>query len=112
MVTVNVSPYFEKRRTAYYDALQAVRERGDIDTWLSMFLDAVSAQAIDAVAAQNNSPTFVSATDFWCKTPREDPRINSSISRSSSQCSVRASSSSGSKSRGPQRSPLFAFWPS
>ena len=44
-----ISPYFEERRTAYYDALQGVRERGDIDTWLSMFLDAVSTQAIDAV---------------------------------------------------------------
>lgn len=44
-----ISPYFEERRTSYYDALQGVRERGDIDTWLSMFLDAVSTQAIDAV---------------------------------------------------------------
>jgi Fic family protein len=44
-----ISPYFEERRTAYYEALQGVRERGDIDTWLSMFLDAVSTQAIDAV---------------------------------------------------------------
>jgi len=44
-----ISPYFEERRTAYYDALQGVRERGDIDTWLAMFLDAVSTQAIDAV---------------------------------------------------------------
>jgi Fic family protein len=44
-----ISPYFEERRTAYYDALQGVRERGDIDAWLAMFLDAVSTQAIDAV---------------------------------------------------------------
>ncbi len=44
-----ISPYFEERRTAYYEALQGVRERGDIDTWLSMFLDAVSTQATDAV---------------------------------------------------------------
>jgi Fic family protein len=44
-----ISPYFEERRTAYYDALQGVRERGDIDTWLAMFLDAVATQAIDAV---------------------------------------------------------------
>jgi len=40
-----ISAYFEERRTAYYDALQGVRERGDIDTWLAMFLDAVSTQA-------------------------------------------------------------------
>ncbi len=34
---------------AYYAALQGVPERGDIDTSLSMFLDAVSTQAVDAV---------------------------------------------------------------
>ncbi|GIU84951.1 MAG: hypothetical protein KatS3mg008_1726 [Acidimicrobiales bacterium] len=44
-----VSGYFEKRRDDYYDALQGVRERGDLDTWLTMFLDAVRAQADDAV---------------------------------------------------------------
>lgn len=45
-----ISPYFEQRRKAYYEALQAARERGDIDTWLVMFLDAVSTQAVDAVS--------------------------------------------------------------
>lgn len=44
-----ISPYFEQRRTQYYDALQGVRERGDIDTWLTMFLDAVETQSLDAV---------------------------------------------------------------
>lgn len=44
-----LSPYFEARRQQYYDALQAVRERGDFDNWLALFLDAVSAQATDAV---------------------------------------------------------------
>lgn len=45
-----LSPYLESRRPQYYDALQAVRERGDIDTWLALFLDAVTTQATDAVA--------------------------------------------------------------
>ena len=45
-----ISPYFEQRRTEYYNALQGVRERGDIDTWLSMFFNAVSTQAGDAVS--------------------------------------------------------------
>ncbi len=45
-----ISPYFEERRTVHFEALQGVRERGDIDTWLSMFLDAVSTQAVDAVS--------------------------------------------------------------
>ena len=44
-----LSPYFEARREQYYDALQGVRERGDFDGWLAMFLDAVRTQATDAV---------------------------------------------------------------
>ncbi len=45
-----LSPYFESRRANYYDALQAVRERGDFGRWLQLFLDAVTTQATDAVA--------------------------------------------------------------
>jgi Fic family protein len=45
-----LSPYFERRRDRYYEALQAVRETGDIDRWLGLFLDAVAVQAGDAVA--------------------------------------------------------------
>ena len=45
-----LSPFFEARRQRYYDALQGVRERGDLDSWLGLFLDAVRTQAIDAVA--------------------------------------------------------------
>jgi Fic family protein len=45
-----LSPYFEERRQQYYDALQGVRERGDFDTWLGLFLDGVRAQSIDAIA--------------------------------------------------------------
>lgn len=44
-----ISPYFEQRRDDYYAALQGVRERGDIDSWLALFLDAVITQASDAV---------------------------------------------------------------
>jgi Fic family protein len=45
-----LSPYFERRRDQYYDALQAVRERGGFDQWLALFLDGVTVQAADAVA--------------------------------------------------------------
>ncbi|MDE3204468.1 MAG: Fic family protein [Acidobacteriota bacterium] len=45
-----LSPYFERRRTRYYDALQMVREAGDFDAWLALFLEAVATQAADAVA--------------------------------------------------------------
>ncbi|MGD9755782.1 MAG: Fic family protein, partial [Acidimicrobiia bacterium] len=44
-----LSPYFERRRDDYYQALQAVRERGDFDVWLAMFLDGVHTQSLDAV---------------------------------------------------------------
>lgn len=45
-----LSPYFELRRERYYAALQGVRERGDLDQWLGLFLDGVRTQALDAVA--------------------------------------------------------------
>jgi len=44
-----LSPYFERRRDQYYAALQAVRESGDIDSWLALFLDTVAVQSTDAV---------------------------------------------------------------
>jgi Fic family protein len=44
-----VSPYFASRRREYYDRLQAVRERGEIQQWLQFFLTAVAAQADDGV---------------------------------------------------------------
>lgn len=44
-----LSPYFERRRLRYYGALQGVRERGDLDAWLNLFLDGVQNQATDAV---------------------------------------------------------------
>jgi Fic family protein len=44
-----LSPYVEARRQQYYDALQGVRQRGDFDQWLALFLDGVRAQALDAV---------------------------------------------------------------
>lgn len=45
-----LSPYLEARRPQYYDALQGVRERGDFDAWLALFLDGVCTQASDAVS--------------------------------------------------------------
>lgn len=45
-----ISPYFESRRSEYYAALQGVRERGDFDAWLALFLDAIDTQAVDAVS--------------------------------------------------------------
>ena len=48
-----VSHYFETHRSDYYDALQSVRERGDIETWFRFFLAAVAEQARDAVSRSN-----------------------------------------------------------
>lgn len=45
-----ISAYFEDHRQEYYDRLQAVRERGELQEWLQFFLTAVAAQAQDAVA--------------------------------------------------------------
>ena len=35
-----ISNYFEQHRTAYYDALQNVREKGDMEGWICFFLQA------------------------------------------------------------------------
>lgn len=44
-----LSNYFETHREEYYERLQAVREKADIEGWLTFFLEAVRAQADDAV---------------------------------------------------------------
>lgn len=43
-----LSGYLESHRREYYDRLQAVRERGEIQQWLQFFLTAVKRQAEDA----------------------------------------------------------------
>lgn len=44
-----VSAYFAERRREYYDRLQMVRERGEMQQWLQFFLTAVHVQAEDGV---------------------------------------------------------------
>ena len=44
-----LSGYLETHRREYYDRLQAVRERGEIQQWLQFFLTAVHRQAEDGV---------------------------------------------------------------
>ena len=44
-----VSPYFADRRREYFDRLQAVRERGEMQQWLQFFLKAVEVQATDGI---------------------------------------------------------------
>jgi Fic family protein len=44
-----LSGYLERNRHEYYDRLQAVRERGEIQEWLQFFLTAINRQADDAV---------------------------------------------------------------
>lgn len=43
-----VSSYLEQNRRDYYDRLQGVRERGEIEEWIQFFLTAVTVQADDA----------------------------------------------------------------
>lgn len=45
-----VSAYLEQNRRDYYDRLQMVRERGELQQWIQFFLTAVASQAEDAVA--------------------------------------------------------------
>lgn len=44
-----LSAYLERDRSRYYKSLQAVREKGMIEPWLKLFLEAVQSQAADAV---------------------------------------------------------------
>ena len=44
-----LSSYFDQRKSVYYDRLQYVRERGQINEWMLFFLDGVAVQATDAV---------------------------------------------------------------
>lgn len=45
-----LSGYLESHRAEYYERLQAVRERGEIQEWLQFFLTAVARQAEDGAA--------------------------------------------------------------
>ncbi|HWV49149.1 MAG TPA: Fic family protein [Microbacterium sp.] len=45
-----ISGYFESNRDAYYDRLQAVRERGEIEAWVQFFCEGVEQQANQAAA--------------------------------------------------------------
>lgn len=45
-----ISSYLEDHRREYYERLQAVRERAEIQQWLQFFLTAVAVQAEDAMA--------------------------------------------------------------
>ena len=45
-----ISSYLEQHRREYYDRLQGVRERAELQEWLQFFLTAVAVQAEDAVA--------------------------------------------------------------
>jgi Fic family protein len=44
-----LSSYFELNKTEYYDRLQYIRERGQVDEWFDFFLRGVAVQAADAV---------------------------------------------------------------
>jgi len=45
---LHISGYFEQHRNEYYDRLQAVRERGEIDEWVQFFSEAVTVQATES----------------------------------------------------------------
>lgn len=45
---LHISGYFERHRTEYYERLQAVRERGEVDEWVQFFAEAVTVRANDS----------------------------------------------------------------
>ena len=45
-----LSVFFERHRTAYYDGLLAVSQRGEWEAWITFFLEGVATQARDAIA--------------------------------------------------------------
>ena len=80
-----LSSYLERKRQAYYDALQAIRESGDPLPWIELFLTAVKTQAGDAVdraqrivelregyrkvAASQATPNAFALVDLLCENP-------------------------------------------
>lgn len=45
---LRISPFFERRRLQYMDALLGVSQKGDWNTWIRLFLTAVRDQALDS----------------------------------------------------------------
>jgi cell filamentation protein, protein adenylyltransferase len=80
-----LSAYLERHRQDYYEALQAIRERGDPIPWIDLFLTAVQTQADDAVpraeriialqesylqaAATMGTPNALALVDLICENP-------------------------------------------
>ncbi len=57
-----LSGYLESHRREYYDRLQAVRERGEVQEWLQFFLTAVRRQAEDAI---NRATALIDLREEW-----------------------------------------------
>lgn len=55
---LGISNYFEKHKTEYYQRLQAVRERGEIDQWIRFFAIGVSQKARAARALLSDYRTL------------------------------------------------------
>jgi Fic family protein len=50
-----LSHYFKRHRAEYYDQLQAVRDRGEFETWLAFFLRGVGEVSVKAMTATSSS---------------------------------------------------------
>lgn len=55
---LTVSPWFERRRRDYQDALQAVSETGEWDPWVAFFAEAIRAQAVETARKVDNLLAF------------------------------------------------------
>jgi len=52
--TLTVSPWFESRRSAYYDALLGVSTTADWSTWVSFFAEGIAASARQTLTRMND----------------------------------------------------------
>jgi Fic family protein len=60
--SLNLSPWFEARKTAYVDGLLRVTHTGDFDDWVHFFSEAVCAQAEDGVSTISSLVDFKDTT--------------------------------------------------
>jgi Fic family protein len=115
-----LSSYLERERARYYEALQAVSERGDIVPWVDLFLTAVQTQAADAVtraeriielreryraaAATLGSTNALALVDLICENPFVTTRLvekRLGVSRPTSLRLLRQLERSGVVAEGP-----------
>ncbi|WP_291408094.1 Fic/DOC family N-terminal domain-containing protein [Actinophytocola sp.] len=71
-----LSGYLESHRSEYYERLQAIRERGEMQEWIKFFLRAIKEQASDAAA---RAIKLVELREMYLDQSKSDPSRISAI---------------------------------